>query len=264
MKTNNIIAAFMLSVLMTTAAYCAGQQKKVKQAPVPKTDWIFIPGGRFTMGTEDFFDAKPPHMVTIRTFQMSRAPVTVEQYSVCFGKGRCTVPDSTGNCNWGKPGRQNYPINCVDWEQANQYAIFMDARLPSESEWEYAATSGGLDQKYPWGNEVPTIDLAVLNTSGTVPVCSKPKGNTVQGLCDMSGNIGQWVRDVYKDTYDGSPDDGSAYKGVCSVRGGAGTCHARMIRGGNFSITDSRLRVDNRNTSGPDVRSDRTGFRLAK
>ena len=46
--------------------------------------------------------------------------------------------------------RQLHPVNCVDWDQASVYAKFKGGRLPSESEWEYAVTSSGKEQKYPW------------------------------------------------------------------------------------------------------------------
>ncbi|MCX5785921.1 MAG: SUMF1/EgtB/PvdO family nonheme iron enzyme [Elusimicrobia bacterium] len=264
MKARHIAVAVIISALMSPAGYCAGPQKKSAHKPAQQVEWVSIPGGRFTMGTNDFYDAKPAHTVTIETFQMSKTPVTVGQYAKCVVKGRCTAPDALSDCNWGKTGRQNHPINCVDWDQADRYAKFMDARLPSEAEWEYAATSGGREQKYPWGNEAPASDLAVIDTSGTMAVCSKPKGNTAQGLCDMSGNVEQWVQDVYKDSYDDAPVNGGAYEGACSVRGGEGTCNARIIRGGAFSIVDFRLRADNRDTAGPDSRRADIGFRLAR
>lgn len=108
-------------------------------------------------------------------------------------------------CNSDKPGRQLHPVNCVDWEQANQYAKFKGARLPSDAEYEYAATSGGKNQKYPWGNEDETCDKAVMSGKGdygcgseaTMPVCSKPAGNTAKGLCDMVGNV--WQRYISPD-----------------------------------------------------------------
>jgi len=49
--------------------------------------------------------------------------------------------------------------------------------------------------------------------NGTWPVCSKPAGNTAQGLCDMAGNVAQWVQDKFYNTYNGAPADGSAREG---------------------------------------------------
>ncbi|OGS29202.1 MAG: hypothetical protein A2218_04515 [Elusimicrobia bacterium RIFOXYA2_FULL_53_38] len=228
--------------------------------PATPIEWISISGGKFTMGTtsieQGFEDAKPVREVTIKTFAMSKTDVTVAQYAECVIKGACMEPATGAYCNWGKAGRGNHPVNCVDWNQAKQYAKFKGARLPSESEWEYAATSGGRNQKYPWGNDKPTGELAVFDTDSTMPVCSKPKGNTAQGLCDMSGNVWQWVQDTYQNSYAGAPVDGSAVEGTGS---------RRVLRGGSFFHFVARyLRVDNRNYFDPGVRDLSFGFRLAR
>ncbi|MDD2803993.1 MAG: formylglycine-generating enzyme family protein [Elusimicrobiales bacterium] len=237
-------------------------------APVKPIEFITIPGGKFTMGTDSsekgFEDAKPVHEVAIRTFDMSKAAVTVEQYAECVVKGGCTEPATGGYCNWGVAGRQFHPVNCVDWKQAQAYAKFKGARLPSEAEWEYAATSGGRDQKYPWGNDEPTCDKAVMkgnggygcDTNATMPVCSKPAGNTSQGLCDMAGNVWQWLQDNYKNSYKGAPDDGSAIEVTSSYR---------VMRGGSFNSDDARdLRGIYRGMLTPGRRLGHIGFRLAR
>ena len=234
--------------------------------PSTPIEWIPIEGGKFMMGTDTqgphFLDARPVHEVAIKTFDMSKTAVTVEQYAECMFKGGCTEPTTDVNCNWGKRGRQLHPINCVTLDQANQYARFKGARLPSESEWEYAATSGGRNQKYPWGNDEPTCDKAVRRDCndkfGSKPVCSKPAGNTAQGLCDMAGNVWQWVQDKYQDSYHGVPADGNAFEGE-TFSGD------QVIRGGCYR-TDSILfmRADYRNHFDRDFHSDIIGFRLAR
>lgn len=96
--------------------------------PANPVEWVSISGGKFMMGTDEFLTglgtAKPVHEVTINTFEMSKTPVTVEQYAECVLKGACVVPSSGDNCNWGVPGRQNHPINCMGWHQANQFFRF--------------------------------------------------------------------------------------------------------------------------------------------
>ena len=240
------------------AAVSKGYVEPVSQTP---TDFVVIPGGKFNMGTnsmdEGFEDAKPVHEVTIHTFQMSRTPVTVAQYAECVAAGACTEPNIGEKCNWGEANRGNHPVNCVDWDQAQDYAKFKGARLPSEAEFEYAATSAGQNQKYPWGNAQPNRQLAVFNANNTMPVCSTPKGNTAQGLCDMSGNVWQWLQDRYHGSYKHTPDDGSAAGGLGSDR---------VIRGGSyFSDPDfGDLRADARNHAAPRDREDNVGFRIAK
>ncbi|MDQ7773960.1 MAG: formylglycine-generating enzyme family protein [Elusimicrobiales bacterium] len=244
--------------------------KNYAEAAAP-IEWVYIDGGRFIMGARSveygFEDAGPAREVAIKSFYMSKTDVTVAQYAECVAQGACTEPGTGDYCNWGKPGRGNHPLNCVDWSQASEYAGFKGARLPSESEWEYAATSGGRAQKYPWGNDTPTCDRVVMNTNGsgldglgcgsrsTLPVCSKPAGNTAHGLCDMAGNVWQWVQDKYQDSYKGAPADGSAFEGAGSER---------VIRGGSFGTSDPRtLRAAYRSSTAPVTRHDTVGFRLA-
>ncbi len=246
-----------------------------KIAPTKPVKWVTINGGKFIMGTdsdEEGFDfTKPAHEVAIETFDISETDVTVEQYKECVIKGACTEPGRDKYCNWGVKGRQLHPVNCVSWEQADKYAKFKSkqpgfegARLPSEAEWEYAATSGGRSQKYPWGNEEATCDKAVMygnggcsaNGYGTMPVCSKTAGNTAQGLCDMAGNVWQWVQDTFHHSYEGAPVDGSAFKGMNTQI---------VIRGGAYGYSEARfLRAKYRATSNFGRPDDDIGFRLAR
>jgi len=228
-------------------------------------EWVLIPGGTFNMGSNDFSWAQPVHRVTVPTFEMTKTQVTVEQYKACVDAGACTAPDTGGSCNWGQSGRGKHPINCVDWHQAQAYAKWAGGRLPTEAEWEYAARSGGRDWKYPWGNENATCDRAVMDDGGngcgrnsTWPVCSKPRGNTTQGLCDMAGNVWEWVQDWYHDSYNGAPTDGSAWEKP--------TGSSRVGRGGSWDryAVAGRVRAANRIGDLPGNRIRSVGFRLAR
>jgi len=206
--------------------------------------WCLIPGGTFLMGSDNgaVFE-KPVHSVTVASFEMSKTEVTVDQYRACVNAGACTAPDTTAfaeftSCNWGKSDRGNHPVNCVNWYQAQAYAKWVGGRLPSEAEWEYAARSGGRDWKYPWGNAGATCDLVVMDNDGvgcgrdsTWPVCSKPKGNTAHGLCDMAGNVAEWVQDWDHENYQGAPTNGSAWESPAGryrvTRGGSAA--SRML-----------------------------------
>lgn len=243
--------------------YVAGEDPSAGK-PGQAVEWVSIGGGKFTMGTDDGTDlfkwSKPIHEDTIKNFEMSKTLVTVEQYAECVIKGGCTEPNTGSYCNWGVAGRQHHPINCVDWTQANQFVMFKGVRLPSESEYEYAATSGGKNQKYPWGNEDATSDKAVMSDDSTLPVCSKPAGNAkVSGgeLCDMVGNAWEWTADAWHDSYVGAPTDGSAWDGPSGSY--------RVLRGGSFRYSDAGyLRADYRNNGDPSLRDGGIGFRLAR
>lgn len=223
--------------------------------------WINFPGGIFTMGADDLgeYGAQPRHEVEIRPFEMAKTLVTVEQYKACVDAGACTTPAAVGRCNWGVSGHEKHPMNCVDWEQARKFSAWAGGRLPTEAEWEYAARSGGKEQKYPWGDEDPTCERAVSMGcgSGTEPVCSKPVGNTEQGLCDMAGNVEEWVEDCHHDSYNGAPSDGSAWESPATS--------FRVVRGGSFGSNAARyLRADNRYCGVPGNRYDSFGFRPAR
>lgn len=129
---------------------------------------------------------------------------------------------------------------------AGLFADRSGERLPSEAEWEYAARSGGQDITYPWGDEAATCGYAVMDEGGfgcgagfTWPVCSKRVGNTEQGLCDMAGNVWEWVADSWHGNYNGAPTDGSA-----GVDGGA----FRFIRDGSYQTDDNATRATYRGT----------------
>ena len=133
-----------------------------------------------------------------------------------------------GVCNY-PANRDNYPVNGVSWDEAMIYAAWVGARLPSESQWEYAATGRGQNIRYPWGNEDPTCDHGNFRFDGEAvtarnirqwcdedyangPVCSYPLGNTVDGLCDFVGTVAhEFVLDEWSNNLAGTPGDGSPY-----------------------------------------------------
>lgn len=253
--------------LMTPADY---------NAPTP-VEWIEFDGGTFLQGsTSSLYPASysetPAHDVTVPSFQMMKTEVTTSQYAQCVLDGACeellvAIPDSASgsNCNWLVWGRENHPANCIYIWQAEAYCARIGARLPSESEWEYAARSRGKDNEYPWGQSLPTCDYAVMNDTDTGdgcdlghtwPVCSKPAGNTEQGLCDMAGNVQEWMQDCFYSDYTGAPVDGSAWM--------VGDCEDNVLRGGDYRCSypagRTRLRFYNPSSG----RADFYGFRCVK
>jgi len=180
-------------------------------------DWVQIEGGSFMMGGAGKYDGKPIHKVTLKSFQMSKTEVTVGQYRKCVTAKACSAPNTGESCNWDKSGREEHPINCVTWFQLNEFAKWVGGRLPTEAEWEYAARSRGKKRTYPWGDQEPSCQYTVMSDGGrgcgkdrTWAVCSKRRGNTKQGLCDMGGNVWEWVQDEYKKSYNGAPTNGTA------------------------------------------------------
>jgi sulfatase modifying factor 1 len=220
-------------------------------------EFIRIEGGSFQMGGEGEFDGRPIHGVDVATFEMSKTEVTMGQYRQCVSAGACTEPSG----RWENvPGvRENHPVTYVKWHQAKAFAEFADARLPTEAEWEYAAKSGGQDIVYPWGNEEPNCDRLNFNecVGDTTPVCTYATGNTAQGLCDMAGNVWEWVEDDRHGSYEGAPVDGSAW--VDNPRGSF-----RVLRGGSWIYGAFSVRAAFRDFDDPSHTGVSPGFRLAR
>jgi formylglycine-generating enzyme required for sulfatase activity len=244
--------------------------------------WVEIPGGTYMMGSEKFSRAQPVHQVTVPTFEINKTEVTVGQYRQCVDAGACEWPTSEDEidvsydywCNYWGNEQENHPVNCISWNAATDFCTWAGGRLPAEAEWEYAARSGGKDVPYPWGEERPNCDWAVMEkydpdfegdegiaceTGRTWPVCSKPIGNTEHGLCDMAGNLWELVQDYMHDNYIGAPNDGSAFILPES--------DFRVKRGGGYAsenISDM-LHVSNRfSASGGDVTGEEWGFRCVR
>jgi formylglycine-generating enzyme required for sulfatase activity len=91
----------------------------------------------------------------------------------------------------------------------------------------------------------------------TWPVCSKPEGDTEQGLCDMAGNVGQWTQDTYQHSFEGAPSDGSAW--IVD----AGTATMRVMRGGTWSDQGRHFRAGRRHRNAPTFKGAGFGFRPA-
>ncbi|MFI5362796.1 MAG: SUMF1/EgtB/PvdO family nonheme iron enzyme [Elusimicrobiota bacterium] len=216
--------------------------------------WVRIPGGSFIMGAADVGSyPQIQHRVAIKSFEMAKTLTTNKQYRACVAAGACTAAAALDSIFEG----DDQPVVGVDWSQAKAFAEWAGGRLPSESEWEYAARSGGKDRRYPWGNEEANCSLAVISGCGnsTAPVCSKTEGNTQQGLCDMAGNAWEWVQDWYHPSYAGAPSDGSAWED-----GGV----PRVYRGGAWYSASGYAQAAYRDFNDPDYRFDGLGFRVAR
>lgn len=233
--------------------------------------WVRIQAGRFEMGDAHMVSAGPIHTVSMRTFDVTRTEVTVADYANCVNAGFCSAPamDEVG-CNWNQPGFELHPVNCVDWHQAKAFCSWFGGRLLSEAEWEFAARSGGDGRAFPWGMDAPSCEFAVMaDESGisgcgngrTSQVCSKPDGRTDQGLCDMGGNVYEWVEDNFHITYDGNPpEDGTAW-----VDADATETSFRVLRGAGYTAESAEyLHVARRANDPATTYHDRYGIRCAK
>jgi len=232
----------------------------------PQLEWVELPAGRFLMGSPDGFGKDfehPQHEVSVEGFKILKTEVTVSQYAKCLEAGVCSEPSTLSNSyNWTMPNRDDFPINGVDWYQASTFSKWVGGRLPSEAEWEYAARSGGRDILYPWGNEQATCDYAVIDdgvdgcgTELSAEVCSRPMGNSAQGLCDMAGNLWEWVEDDFHKSYDGAPSNGEAW--IDNPR-----WYQRILRGGAYRYDADRCRNAYRMSFVDSIGDNIIGFRV--
>jgi formylglycine-generating enzyme required for sulfatase activity len=105
-------------------------------------------------------------------------------------------------------GLENHPVAEVTWGGAVAYCHWRGARLPTEAEWE-AAARGMQGRRYPWGDAPPTAERAVIGqpSGATLPVGSRPKGATPDGLLDMAGSLAEWTSTLFR-PYPYRADDG--------------------------------------------------------
>lgn len=131
----------------------------------------------------------------------ARTETTVERYGDCVGSGACTrgnyqTKSENEYCNSGYPDRGDHPMNCVSWVGAEQFCEWIGGRLPTRHEWYTEASDGG-HRTYPWGEDEPDCHRCVWDQGcgkdRTWQVCSKRRGDSASGLCDMSGNVWEWT-----------------------------------------------------------------------
>lgn len=254
-------------------------------------DMAHIPSASFEMGeTVDYGYGEidgPSHRVTIkRDFAVSPTEVTVGEFRTFV---RDTGHVSRGHCNiytddqswhidpdrgWDNPGfeqAEDHPVVCVSWDDAQAYTAWLTEktgqpyRLPSEAEWEYIASTGGIEGKDgKVGHDEANIGLVECcggRTEGrdqwikTAPVGSFPPDR--YGIYDMRGNVWEWTADCHQEMYDGAPVDGSPRR-ACE------TPDKRAIRGGSYGDAGDYLSPRYRL---PGARSQgyfTVGFRVAK
>jgi formylglycine-generating enzyme required for sulfatase activity len=173
--------------------------------PVPAR-MISIPGGAFSMGSNDGEDdERPVHTETVDPFDIDATEVTTAAYKACVAAGACTAPQPGTGCNWGVEARADHPINCVTWQDADTYCHAVRKRLPTEREWEYAAR-GKNGKKWPWGAVPPAgqlcwngdgADVGRGNRKSTCSVSSFVHDVSVFGVLDMGGNVAEWTASRY-------------------------------------------------------------------
>jgi formylglycine-generating enzyme required for sulfatase activity len=225
-----------------------------------------------------------------RPLAVSTNPITVDQFAQFItATGRdmqgCDTYDGAWknrpDGSWKNPGFAqdgSHPVTCVSFNDATAYAAWLSAqtghtyRLPSASEWEYAARAGGTAAQ-PWDSPAEacaTANVADASVARRYPglkafgcddgfVNTSPVGSfkaNAFGLNDMLGNVFQWTQDCWNADYAGAPVDGSARS--------SGDCSVRELRGGSWFSTPKFVRAAYRNQFAADYRTSSVGIRLVR
>jgi formylglycine-generating enzyme required for sulfatase activity len=166
----------------------------------------------------------------------------------------------------GPGANERRPINCVTWFRAVAFCIWDGGFLPTEAEWEYAA-SGGEERVYPWSSPPAdaTVDptrasygclgdgVAGCSLADIVEVGSKAAGNGRWGHADLAGNLWELVLDWYAPSY-----------AACSDCAQLAPATNRVIRGGTYNDQHWGARAANRHNHSPTVRGANVGVRCAR
>jgi formylglycine-generating enzyme required for sulfatase activity len=255
-----------------------------------------LPPGEFLQGTAATDTAAlpfemPQHKVAIAyAFAAGVYDVTVGEFEEFVVETQvdphsCTAYDGGWRVNpavtWKNAVESQtaaHPVSCVSWQDAKDYAAWLSRRthqayrLPSASEWEYAARAGSVAQR-PWSDPAGACSYANVADQTAAQrfqgwavypcadkfVQSAPVGSFAAnafGLYDMLGNVFAWTEDCWSEDYQGAPADGSP--------GMDGDCTQHESRGGSWFTQPDYVRVSYRNRFPSDYRSTSVGFRLVR
>jgi formylglycine-generating enzyme required for sulfatase activity/serine/threonine protein kinase len=237
---------------------------------------VVVPSGSFLQGAHEtsrtsLANEKPQRTVVIaRAFAMGIHEVTMAQWQACVSDGPCQPVDDNG---WGRGAR---PVMMVSWNDAQAYLEWLSKktgeryRLPSESEWEYAARAG---ETAEWPDDNPAGVCKLANIAGSETgfrwahaACADSHAletalvgsflSNMFGLHDTLGNVAEWTLDCMSLSYSDAPADGSANS--------RGLCNSRVTRGGSWFSGARESRLSARFSLKAGDRNDFTGFRVLR
>jgi len=243
-------------VLEATLTSLPSYQLDAKGVPM-----AYVPEGVFAMGNDrGSVDEQPIHPVNLDAFYIDKFEVTNGFYKACVEAGICQAvrkkSSATRSNYYDDRHYVRFPVIFVDWNMAQTYCEWREARLPTEAEWEKAAR-GGTTVTYPWG-DTPDCNLAnyrncLGDTSGATIY---DLGQSRYGIYNLAGNVWEWVSDWYSDAYyRSSPQDNPQ---------GPDTGKEKVLRGGSWKDDYVEMRSMNREAENPAYSSNVIGFRCAR
>ncbi|HEY9607796.1 formylglycine-generating enzyme family protein [Allocoleopsis sp.] len=238
-------------------------------------EMVYIPGGRFMMGSpeqEGRDSEKPQHEVTVQRFCMGKYPVTQVQWRAIASRADLKVERNIEpNPAYLKDHQDSdrLPVKRVSWYDAVEFCQRLSKltegkyRLPSEAEWEYACRAG-TTTPFHFGETI-TDQLANYDARRTFAdePPGKYRGDIIQvgsfppnafGLYDMHGNVWEWCCDPWHKNYSGAPTDGSVWE--------ENNHQYQIFRGGSWIIFPSLCRCASRGSDIPTYIDSNLGFRV--
>jgi len=231
-------------------ATAAGVRQTGAGAAVNQADGaelVWVPAGEFLRGSETYADERPQRNVRLDGYWIYKYPVTVRQYKAfCEATGKEFKPMWGQGMYAGTYREDDGFAVQLNWYDADEYAKWVGAALPTEAQWERAAR--GIDgREYPWGNDwnagkcVSNDATVGVFTPGFMPVNDPRQSVSPSGAVAMAGNTWEWVADWYQYDYYGDapsenppgPETGShkVIRGGCSLYDERfSRCAARMIQ----------------------------------
>jgi formylglycine-generating enzyme required for sulfatase activity/regulator of sirC expression with transglutaminase-like and TPR domain len=273
LEANGEFAEEARSLLQAYAKKDAVFFKRTSNNSIP-SEMVHIDSGFFKMGLNNKLeDESPEHRVFLDGFYIDKYEVSAKDFSL-FLNTKNSIKKYYSDNKFGtlvytgkfqpRPGLDNYPINNISWQAANDYCKWKRKRLPSEAEWEKAAR-GENSTIFPWGNQPPSPELARFHQTWTeetkhkvlVPVNALEAGKSAYGLYNMAGNVKEWVDDWYDREYYKEIDEYANPKGPI---GG----EFKVVRGGSWRDLKGFIYSPFRNSGNPTSKMDDYGFRCAK
>jgi formylglycine-generating enzyme required for sulfatase activity len=236
-----------------------GKIRPSPQSIKSKIEWVDIPAGIFIMGSplseEGRVNKETEHQISLSAFKISKYEITFEQYDTFCEATERSKPYNDG---WGRGKR---PVIYISWFDANDFAEWMEYRLPTEAEWEYACRAGTttpfstgntlLSSQANYNENWPNADREnELIRRKTIPVGRYAPNPW--GLHDMHGSVWEWCNDWYGEYLSGEQiNPKGPAKGV-----------RRICRGGSWDNNMYACRSACRNYAFPDKGFGHIGFRL--
>ncbi|RBY90328.1 ergothioneine biosynthesis protein EgtB [Blastococcus sp. TBT05-19] len=254
---------------------------------------VAVPGGPFLLGVDaadepfSLDNERPAHRVDVPAFRIGRVPVTNAEFAAFVADGGYRAPRWWSDRGWehrcaaglerpefwGPDGTRrrfgvvedlppDEPVQHVTFFEAEAYAAWAGARLPTEVEWEKAAAwdpATGRRRRYPWGEAEPTPELANLGGAALrpAPVGAYPRGASAYGAEQLIGDVWEWTSSPFRAWPGFRPMLYADYS--APFFGG----DYRVLRGGAWSVAPSVIRPSFRNWDHPIRRQIFSGFRLA-